>query len=61
VVPRGRPWKEGVLQALGWPCTGTADVARGWQRILSSVRSYADLEPGLLAPVEQLIDFVTEA
>jgi hypothetical protein len=58
-VPRGRPWKEGVLAALGWPHATQADVAAGWRRILSSVRSYADLEPELLGRVEELIDFVT--
>lgn len=58
-VPRGRPWKEGVLEALGWPADGPADVAAGWRRILGSVRSYADLEPDLLGRVEELIDFVT--
>jgi hypothetical protein len=54
-VPPGRPWKEGVLQAIGW----AADVPAGWRRILRSVRSYADLEPELLGRVEELIDFVT--
>jgi Protein of unknown function (DUF3097) len=54
-VPRGQPWKEGVLRALGWP----PDVAAAWQRILGSVRSYADVEPALLGRVEELIDFVT--
>ncbi|MFP5336196.1 MAG: DUF3097 domain-containing protein [Actinomycetes bacterium] len=58
-VPRGRPWKEGVLAALGWPHTGAADIAAGWQRILGTVRTYADLEPELLGRVEELIDFVT--
>jgi hypothetical protein len=58
-VPRGRPWKEGVLAALGWPHAGAADVGRGWQRILGTVTSYADLEPELLGRVEELIDFVT--
>ena len=58
-VPRGLPWKNGVLEALGWPAASQADVAAGWQRIRASVRSYADLEPALLGPVEQLIDFVT--
>ncbi|HZB30698.1 MAG TPA: DUF3097 domain-containing protein [Streptosporangiaceae bacterium] len=54
-VPRGVPWKEGVIAALGW------DLAPGeaWQRILSGVGSYADLEPALLGRVEELIDFVT--
>jgi hypothetical protein len=54
-VPRGQPWKEGVLRAVGWP----PEVPRAWQRILRSVRSYADLEPELLGRVEELIDFVT--
>ena len=55
VVPRGQPWKEGVLRVLGW---GT-DTAAGWKRILAAARSYADLEPELLGRVEELIDFVT--
>jgi Protein of unknown function (DUF3097) len=59
VVPRGRPWKEGVLEALGWPHATTADVARGWRRILGSVGTIADLEPALSGKVEELIDFVT--
>ena len=59
VVPRSVSWKHGVLDALGWPSATQADVARGWQRILSTVRSYADLEPSLLGRVEELIDFVT--
>lgn len=54
-VPRGTPWKEGVLAALGWP----DDTADGWRRILAAVGSYADLEPALLGRVEELIDFVT--
>jgi hypothetical protein len=54
-VPPGRPWKEGVLRALGWP----PDVPAAWQRILRSVSSYTDLEPELLGRVEELIDFVT--
>ncbi len=55
-VPRGSPWKEGVLAALGWPI----DPAAGWQRILRAVRSFNDLEPAFLGRVEELIDFVTE-
>jgi hypothetical protein len=55
VVPRGRPWKEGVCAALG-----VDDPADLWRRILASVRSYADLEPALVGAVERLIDFVTE-
>jgi len=54
-VPRGQPWKEGVLRAIGWP----PEVPAAWQRILRSVSSYTDLEPELLGRVEELIDFVT--
>jgi hypothetical protein len=54
-VPRGTPWKEGVLHALGWG----DDTAAGWKRILSAATSYNDLEPDLLGRVEELIDFVT--
>ncbi len=55
-VPRGLPWKEGVLRAIGWDDS----TAAAWQRILRSVRTFADLEPELLGRVEELIDFVTE-
>jgi hypothetical protein len=54
-IPRGTPWKSGVCAALGWP----ADEAGAWRRILGSVRSYADLDPALLARVEEAIDLVT--
>lgn len=60
VVPRGRSWKHGICAELGWPNATQADLARAWKRILGSVRDYADLEPTLLASVEELIDFVTE-
>ena len=56
-VPPGRPWKEGVLAAIGWP----GGTAAAWQRILRSVTSFADLEPAFLGRVEELIDFVTAA
>ena len=55
-VPRGIPWKEGVLRAIGWD----DNPAAGWQRILRSVGTFADLEPDLLGRVEELIDFVTD-
>ncbi len=58
-VPKGQPWKEGVLSAIGWPCASPADVAAAWRRILGAVRTYADLDPALLGRVEELIDFVT--
>lgn len=59
VIERGRSWKHGVLEEVGWPHSTQADVALGWKKILASVRSYSDLEPTLLASVEELIDFVT--
>ena len=58
-VPRGTDIKHGTLEALGWPHADQADVARGWQRILATVRTYKDLEPSLLGRMEELIDFVT--
>jgi hypothetical protein len=54
-VPRGLPWKEGVIAALGW----NLEPGDAWRRILGAVETYADLEPELLGPVEELIDFVT--
>ena len=54
-VPMGTAWKEGVLEAIGWP----ADTAAAWQRILRAARSFTDLEPAFLGRVEELIDFVT--
>ena len=54
-VPHGRPWKEGVLAALGW----APDTAAAWRRILRSVTSFTDLEPEFLGRVEELIDFAT--
>ena len=59
VIPRGVSWKAGICAHLGWPHASVADTARAWQRILATVRTYADLEPSLLAGVEELIDFVT--
>ncbi|GHS89251.1 hypothetical protein AGMMS50218_15100 [Actinomycetota bacterium] len=58
-IRRDVEWKIGILRELGWPAQDQADVARAWQRILRSVRTYADLEPTLLGRVEELIDFVT--
>jgi hypothetical protein len=54
-IPRGQPWKEGVLAAFGWP----PDTGAAWRHILGRVQSYADLEPAFLGRVEELIDFVT--
>jgi hypothetical protein len=58
-VPRSTEWKHGICEAFGWPHEDQADIARAWQRILSRVSTYADLEPQLLGRVEELIDFVT--
>ena len=59
-IPRGTSWKHGICAALGWPHETQADIAQAWKRILGTVRTYADLEPSLLASVEELIDFVTD-
>ena len=59
VIPRGQSWKHGIVAELGWPHETQTDIALAWKRILSTVRTYADLEPTLLASVEELIDFVT--
>ena len=55
-VPRGVPWKAGVLDALH------VDAHPGafWTQLLGRVQTYADLEPALVGAVEQLIDFVTD-
>jgi hypothetical protein len=56
-VPRGQDWKLGTCRALGWP----EDPAAAWRRILGRVNDYTDLDPALLARVEEAIDLVTEA
>ncbi|MCR8670634.1 DUF3097 domain-containing protein [Agrococcus sp. HG114] len=58
-VPRGEDWKQGTLKRLGMPHDEQEDIARAWQRIRGRVRDWNDLEPALLARVEELIDFVT--
>ena len=55
-VPRGEPWKEGVLRRIGVD----GDTGRFWKHLLGNVTSWTDLEPALIGAVEQLIDFVTE-
>lgn len=54
-VPRGTPWKEGVLAAIGWDL----EPGAAWKRILGRVSRFTDLEPALLGRVEELIDFTT--
>jgi hypothetical protein len=58
-VPRGQSWKHGICAALGWPHATQRDIALAWRRIVGAVECYADLEPTLLASVEELIDFTT--
>ncbi|GAA5229625.1 DUF3097 domain-containing protein [Arthrobacter cryoconiti] len=58
-VPRTKEWKLGILESFGWPHQTKEDVGLGWQRLLSQVNSYADLEPSLLGRVEEVIDFLT--
>ncbi|WOF22145.1 DUF3097 domain-containing protein [Microbacterium betulae] len=58
-VPRGQDWKTGICRGLGWPSETKEDLGLAWQRILSRVTTYRDLEPALLGRVEELIDFVT--
>jgi hypothetical protein len=53
-VPKGVPWKDAIAAHLGEP-----DPQSAWRRIRAGVRSWTDLEPALLGPVESLIDFVT--
>ena len=53
-VPRGLPWKETVATHLNAP-----DVVTAWRKVRAAARSWTDLEPALLGPVEALIDFVT--
>jgi hypothetical protein len=55
VIPPGRPWKEGICQAVG-----VREPADMWRRILRSVNSYKDVETPLINAMERLIDFVTE-
>lgn len=59
IIPRTMEWKVGILKAFGWPHTTAEDIGLGWQRLLSRVSSYSDLEPSLLGRVEEVIDFLT--
>jgi hypothetical protein len=54
-IPRGVEWKRGVCDELGW-----GEPWEGWQRVLSGVGGFRDLETPLIGAVERLIDFVTE-
>ena len=50
-VPMGEDWKSGICTRLGW---GTP--VDGWRHVLSSVSTFADLEPELCRAVEQALD-----
>jgi len=54
VIPMGTPWKQGVMEAVGFDGT----TAQFWKMLLGRVGSWTDLEPPLLGAVEKLIDFV---
>ncbi len=58
-IPMGTDYKTGICAHLGWPHETPADLGRAWQRLLGSVRSWRDLDRGLVREVEVLIDFVT--
>jgi hypothetical protein len=53
-IPKGLSWKDAMAAHLGAP-----DAATAWLRVRKAARSWTDLEPALLGPVEALIDFVT--
>ena len=53
-IPKGQPWKEGVIAALGVNATPAAF----WKHVLGEVTTWKDLETPLLGAVEELIDFV---
>jgi hypothetical protein len=55
-VPRGEPWKEGVMRRLGVE----GETWQFWKHLLGKVTTWTDLEPPLIGAVEELIDFVTE-
>lgn len=52
-IPKGQDWKAGICAALG-----ESEPAALWRRLLRAVDSIADLEPGLVGAVEQLLDFL---
>jgi len=56
-VPRGHPWKEGVVTSLGL----SVYPGEFWQTVRAKVTSYKDVETPLITAVERLIDFVTVA
>ncbi len=55
-IPKGQDWKTGICKEFGFH----GPPGELWRHLLGRVNNYADLEPGLVGAVEQLIDFVTE-
>lgn len=53
-VPLGEPWKQGILDRIGF--SGSSGAF--WKYLRNQISSYRDLEPSLMGAVEQLIDFV---
>jgi len=56
-IPMGQPWKQGVLDSLGF----AGSTGEFWKMLLGRVDTWTDLETPLLGAVEQLIDFVAPA
>lgn len=54
-VPLGEDWKTGVCERLGWGLPH-----EGWQRVLASVNTFADLESSLIGAIESALDMLTE-
>ncbi len=59
-VPKGEDWKLGTCRRLGWPHGSQADTAMVWRSILAKVRTWKDLDRGLVTEVERLIDFTQD-
>jgi hypothetical protein len=54
-IDRRLDWKTEMAAVLGQP-----DVRSAWRKVLASVRSWTDLEPSFVGPVESLIDHVMD-
>jgi Protein of unknown function (DUF3097) len=55
-VPRHLDWKTEMAKSLRQP-----DVRSAWRMVLASVRTWTDLDPSFVGPVESLIDHVFAA
>ena len=54
-VPKGIPWKEGTIAALG----STLEPHEFWRALLGRLDDWTQLEAPLIGAVESLIDFVS--